>query len=271
MVVLAPTTLTSSSLQDVPRTTLLTLPAEVRLMIYKLLLVNHSTKTLSIRNEDPSLFELRKREQRLRSSYRIMSDRFRTRSIETTYCLKENPGVFPSILGVNRQLHGEASHVLYSEHVFDFDGDVESVVPFLSDLTPAALSSIKRINIVKRALPYLKDFDRCEWRRACAFISEKMSLVQLSLGILGGKPAAQWEVKETYEKSHFGVISNFEGMEWVRQLAAIKGLQELDVKAYLQHCPPPSSNAMAFFINFSASIETGLAEYLREHMLAQAA
>ena len=239
-------------------------------MIYKLLLVDHGTEVLSIRTEDSLIYDRQKHEGRCRSQYRIMSDRFRARSVETTYYLAVNPGIFPSILGVNRMIHHEASHVLYSAHTFDFDLDIEAVIPFLSDLTPSARSSINRINIVKRALPYIKDFDRCEWRNVCAFISKNMELVQLGLGILGGKPATQWEANETYDESDFKLISGFEGMEWVRQVAEIKGLQDVDVKAHLQHCPPPCSNAMAFFVNFSASIEQGFAAFLKSQMLAPA-
>ncbi|KAI4136064.1 MAG: hypothetical protein LQ347_000114 [Umbilicaria vellea] len=254
----------------IPTAPFLRVPAEIRLIIYKLLLTDQDTEVLSIRNDDPSTDDRRKHGERCRSQYRIMADRFRARSMETTYSLAFNPGIFPSILGVNRMIHDEASHVLYSAHTFDFGLDVEAVIPFLSDLTPLARSSIKRINIVKRALPYSKDFDRCEWRNVCAFISKHMELVQLGLGILGGKPAIQWEATDTYKESDFDLISEIEGMEWMSQVAEIKGLQEVDVKAYLQHCPPPCSNAMTFFVNFSASIELGFAAFLKSQMLAPA-
>lgn len=253
-----------------PTAPFLRVPAEIRLMIYKLLLTDHDTEILSIRNDDLLTYERRKHEGRCRSRYRIMSDRFRARSMETTYSLAFNPGISPSILGVNRVIHDEASYILYSAHTFDFELDVEAVVPFLSDLTPLARSSIKRINIVKRALPYIKDFDRCEWRNVCAFISKHMELVQLGLGILGGKPAKQWEATDTYEESDFNLISEIEGMEWMRQVAEIKGLREVNVKAHLQHCPPPCSNAMTFFVNFSASIEQGFAAFMKSQMLAPA-
>ena len=73
---------------------------------------------------------------------------------------------------------------------------------------------------------------------------------------------------DTFEKADFKEIERFEGMEWMSQLVAIKGLQRLDIKTIWEICPPPRSNALAFFVNFSASIEKGFAEYLREHMLA---
>ena len=257
----------------------LRVPAEVRLIIYKLLLSDHENKTLRIRTEQPSMYEQRKRETRRRRNFRYIADRLRSRSAESTYCLDESPGIRPSILGVNRQVHAEASHVLYSEHTFDFGTDIESILPFLQDLTPVALSSIKRMVFVKRSLPYTRDFDRCEWRNACAFISQNLRLVQLDLYVEGGtpslakKPAMYWKQKSTYSMGDFAFIAKLgemdEDMGWMKHVVAIKDLQILNVKALLQHCPIPSSKAMAFFVNFSASIETGFAEYLRSLMVAR--
>ncbi|KAI9815316.1 MAG: hypothetical protein M1827_002796 [Pycnora praestabilis] len=246
------------------------LPIEIRLMIYQLLLTDHDL-TLRIRTEDPAISSIKKIEPRIRSSYRILSDRFRARSVVTTYCLLENPGISPAILAVNRRIHDEAAHILYSEHIFDFDNNIEAAVPFLQDLSPVAVASIKRINIVKRALPYDKEFDRAEWKNVCSFISRNMELVQLGLGVLGGRPLTGWDANETYSGTDFRMITRFEGMEWARQLADIKGLRTLDVKALVEHCPAPMSSAMSFFVAFSASIETGFADYLRSEMVLQAA
>jgi hypothetical protein len=252
---------------------LLHVPAEIRLAIYKLLLSNHDDKTLSIRTEDPTLYEQRKHQLRLRTKYHHISDRFRGRSIRSSYHLRENPGIYPSILGVNRQTHAEAGHVLYSQHIFDFGMDIESAVPFLQDLTPSSRESVKRIGIVKRAIPYSKSFDNCEWQTTCTYISENLQLAQLDLGVLGGVPGSIWgsppgqqEPKE-FSMSDFHVITMFENMEWARQLAAIKGLQMLNVKAIMEHCPPPQSSTMTFFVNFSASIEKGFREYMSSVMV----
>lgn len=253
---------------------LLQVPAEIRLAIYKLLLSNHDDKTLSIRTEDPILYEKRKQDQRLRTKYHHISDRLRGRSTRSSYYLRENPGIYPVILGVNRQIHAEASHVLYSEHVFDFGMDIEGAVPFLQDLTPRSRESVKRIGIVKRAIPYSKSFDNFEWRTTCAYISENLRLAQLDLGVLGGVPGSMWGMPpgqpefNEFSVSDFHEITMFENMEWARQLAAIKGLQMLNVKAIMEHCPPPQSSTMTFFVNFSVSIEKGFREYMSMVMLA---
>ena len=261
----------------------LRIPAEIRIAIYKLLLTNHHDKTLRLRTEDAALYEKRKREQRARRKFRCIEDRMRSRSIESTYFLNKSPSqnLHAAILGVNRQIHAEAAYVLYSEHVFDFGMDIESILPFLQDLTPACLSSIKHMRMVKRSLPYTKDFDRCEWRSACNFIaenmrSETMRLRELDLDVYGGtpslanRPALQWKQRHTLSKSDFRLITNLEemeeDMEWVNHVTAIKGLQTLNVQALLEHCPIPGSKKMAFFVNFSASIEKGFADYLRSLM-----
>ena len=255
--------------KTMPRVTLLSLPAEIRLDIYELLLVNHDNPTISIRTEEPAVFENKRSLNRRRTTYRIMSGRFRACSIKTSYHLITESHIYPSILSVNKQIHSEASRVLYSSHIFDFGKNVESVIPFFHDLTPTARSSVKRVNIVQRALPYIKEFDRCEWRSVCKYISENLELTQLGLGIFGGIPGAQWSHQDLYEKTAFEHITEFEGMEWVRQVATIKGLRKLEVKAHMEHCPPPQSNSMAFFVNFSASIEKGFADYLRELMVVR--
>lgn len=253
-------------------TPFLRIPTEVRLQIYSLLLINHDRPTVSIRTEDVSLWELRKDEPRRRTKYRHMADRFRARTMESTYHLLQNPGIHASILCTNRQIHIEASDVLYSHYIFDFGTDIESIVPFFCDLTPTALSSIKRICLIRRALPYTKDFDRCEWGNACAFISRNMKIAQLDLTIEGGKPESKWESREAYCKKDFELIAGFEGMDWARQISAIKGLEVLNVKADLRHCPSPiNSRAMAFFVDFSATIEGGFADWLRGKMNVGAA
>ena len=143
------------------------------------------------------------------------------------------------------------------------------------------ISRPKRVMLTPKLLrPYTKDFDRYEWRNACSFISKNLKLAQLDLVVYGGTPslanmpALHWKQTHTYDKGDFGTISKLQemedDMEWVKHVVAIKGLQTLNVKALLEHCPVPGSKAMAFFVNFSASIEKGFTEYLRLHMVAQA-
>ena len=120
----------------------LEVPAEIRLIIYKLLLLEHEDMTLRIRTEDPSVYERRKQQTRRRSKFRYIADRMRSRSAESTYCLDRSPGyICSTILGVNRQIHTEASHVLYSEHTFDF-GTIYRKHPTLSTRPHACRSLV---------------------------------------------------------------------------------------------------------------------------------
>ena len=82
-----------------------------------------------------------------------------------------------------------------------------------------------------------------------------------------------WEPRSTYSVADFAWIARLdetdEDMDWMKHVVAIRDLQVLNVNALLQHCPIPGSEAMAFFVKFSKSFETGFAEYPRSLILAQ--
>jgi hypothetical protein len=72
-----------------------------------------------------------------------------------------------------------------------------------------------------------------------------------------------------YSALEFGCLKDMEGMEWLRDLLEIKGLRSLNVNAIVEHCPPvTTSRAMAGYVRFSSSIESGLAEFLHRELLA---
>ncbi|KAL8658337.1 MAG: hypothetical protein Q9226_001081 [Calogaya cf. arnoldii] len=256
----------------------LRVPAEIRRNIYQFLLAPDVDGLIPIRTEPPVLYKARNASlSRQRTRFRVMTDRVRSGSSETSYMGYKPAGIDTGILMVSRQIHQEACHTLYSENTFDFDIDVESITPFFRDLTPAALSSVRSIRLVKRALPYCKDFDRCEWRSACAFLAAHTNLRRVTLAIVGGRPRpmwgapiGHWESQEPWGIEDFDHIIQTERMEWARQLISIKKLRALDVVAALEHCPPPRSNDMVFFANFTASIETGFSAYLKTIMLDNA-
>ncbi|KAL8702048.1 MAG: hypothetical protein Q9224_000197 [Gallowayella concinna] len=225
----------------------LRLPAELREDIYQLLLAPEKDEIIRIRTESPALHKARNAiSGRRRSRFRVISDRVRSGSSETSYTGHQTSNIHTAILGVCRQIHREACHVLYSEHTFDFDIDVESIVPFFRDLTPAALASVESIRFVKRALPYCKDFDRCEWRSACAFLATQMKLRRVNLTVVGGRPGpvwgapvGEWESQGPWKFEDFNHVMQSERMEWARQVTSIRGLRALVVVSALEHCPPP--------------------------------
>ena len=65
-----------------------------------------------------------------------------------------------------------------------------------------------------------------------------------------------------------GFFLLLETYEWMQYLLELEGLQELEVKAVVEHCAPATNSmAMAKYIQFSASVEGGFAEYLRQQLI----
>ncbi|KAK6438797.1 hypothetical protein LTR95_005002 [Oleoguttula sp. CCFEE 5521] len=235
-----------------------------------------SNPTLIFRTIDPVRYPTRATPH-TRTHYSVRCDRFRARLMSTTYhCVNPpNVGAAIGLLGANRQIHNEAVELLYSSYTFDFDTHVEAIESFLSDLTPVARSVIKGVRIVKRALAYEKEFDRCEWATAISALTSPvlgLHLRTLSLGVVAGKPGPNgWDGIVAYTAADFKHLVELEGMEWLRDLLEIRTLTQLDVHAVVEHCPPATNSmAMAGYIRFSASVESGLAEFLRDQMLVRA-
>lgn len=230
---------------------------------------------LSIRTLDPTKPFHNPAPTSLRTTYTIRCDRFRARTMRTTYTLLSNPGLHPSILLANRQTHAEAAPLLYAAHTFDFATHVEAIAAFLGDLTPASRERVRSLALVKRGLPYDREFDRLEWAAACRYIQANLRIVRLDLGVVAGKPGQDgWEgIVELRKEAFQGMAEGREmgwggeGMEWVGQLAGIRGLRELRVRAIVEHCPPPMSERMAFWVAFSKSVEGGFGEFVRGIMV----
>lgn len=242
-------------------------PVEMRLMIYNLLLDDGGNKTLTFGSEPPEIYK--KRPKPLRTSYYILGPGIQRRACLTTYTLgTPSTNLHTNILAVNRQIHDEASWLLYGQHTFDIGSATELVVPFLSDLTPKTRRLVQSLSLTKQPTVYSRDFDRCEWSNACAFLAQCMCLRKLSLRIIAGQPLRDWE-PTTYSAAEFKTLARagYDSMGWVLELLAVKGLQEIDVVPDVQLCPPPNSTAMHFFAAFSASIDSGFAQFLRDEML----
>lgn len=290
----------------------LRLPVEIRLQIYSLLVlpaqandllpslekISSSTQdyfdyggtdrpatadlsrpTLYIRTIDPTRYKARfpRDPPHLRSSYSVRADRFRARCMATTYHCVNIPriGTNLGILGTNKQIHNEVAELLYGSYTFDFDTHIEAIIPFLSDLPPFARSCIKDIRLVQRALPYMKEFDKCEWSNALRYLTSchnDIHLRRLELGVVAGRPGENgWDRIARYSARDFEVLQQNDNMTWLQYLLEIEGLQELDVQAVIEHCPPcTSSSAMASFVRFSASVETGFADFLKGQLLKPA-
>ncbi|KAM3413516.1 hypothetical protein BST61_g11505 [Cercospora zeina] len=235
--------------------------------------------TLRIRTVDPTRYKGRNADRpHARTSYSVRADRFAARCMATTYHCVNVPRIEHNvaILRTNKQIHAEAAELMYSSYTFDFDTHVEAIIPFLGDLTPVTRSCIKSIRLTKRALAYLKEFDKCEWENALRYLTNvdnNIFLRRLELGVVAGRPGERgWDRIATYSAADFKLLKTHEGMEWLQYLEELNKLQELEVQAVVEHCPPvTSSTNMANYVRFSASVESGFAEYLREQLLCSAA
>lgn len=184
----------------------------------------------------------------------------------------------PSLLSLNHQIHAEAAKVLYANYTFSFHTSIEAAVPFFSDLTPVARDSVRHIALTKKGLPYTKEFDRLEWAALCAYLAREVCISHLHLSIVAGKPGDNgWDNVAPISKEAFALMQRMRNdwgssvggadLKWVDQLFELKGIREVSVKPLLEHCPGPVSEAMAFWIVFSKSVEGGFAEWLRGTMI----
>lgn len=244
------------------------IPSEIRLMIYHLLLDDKNNQVLEIRNECPDDFK--KRSSISRTSYNVLGRDLIRQSRPTTYRLITDVDMHTSIMGINRKIYEETSHVLYSGHSFSFNRDIEAIVPFLGDLTSQTRPLLQEISLLKQGSVYSRDYDRCEWTEVCNFLREEMQLRSLKLIVEGGRPSMGWEGLPTYSSEDFLTLSKVrhEPLEWVWELLGIKGLRNLHIGAEIHHCPPSHSSSMEFFAAFSASIEKGFSDFMRAELLS---
>jgi hypothetical protein len=246
---------------------LLRIPGEIRLMIYQLIFDDHNHKTFEIRNENPNIYK--RREKLSRSSYWVLGRDLVRQCRETTYHLVSDVEIYTSIMRVNRKIYEETAHMLYTNRTFSFGRDIEAIVPFFSDLSIQTRPLIHEISIVKQGSVYSRDSDRCEWSSVCDFLKTHMRVGSLRLVVEGGRPSLGWTGLPEYSVADFKTLSSvrYEALDWVWELLSIRGIKKLEIGSEIHHCPPSHSSAMAFFAAFSASIETGFAEFLRSELL----
>lgn len=208
-----------------------------------------------------------------RSKCLVRTDRFRGRTMETTYGATNSAGIQASVLGTCRLVHAEAAEVLYGSYTFDFDTHVEVIGAFLRDLTPLSRSFVKSASLIKRAMPYDREFDVADWEAATDSLSQLPALRTLHLGVVAGKPGpAGWENVPEWSKEDFRAMArwrNWEGFEWVRELRRVKLVEggRVEVRAIVEHCPPPESESMKFWVGVSRNVEGGFGEWVRELVL----
>ncbi|KAI1386895.1 uncharacterized protein F4822DRAFT_328935 [Hypoxylon trugodes] len=243
---------------------LMRVPAEVRMIIYSYLFDDGGNKRLRIQNAGAG--KLPKTDDRIRTRYYMLERSIHRRCFETTYRLESDGVSFcASIMRVNKKIYEETAYLVYGGHTFDFGCHIEAVEPFLSDLTPPSRQLIREIALYKRGSVPPYDNDRCEWRNVCRFLEDHGSIKKLRLVVQGGRPSATWDGPEEFTASDLKLLYDIkhESLDWVGELARVKGIEELEILPDVQYCPPPSSTNMIIFAALSASIERGLTEFLR--------
>ncbi|KAI0852911.1 hypothetical protein F5Y00DRAFT_226352 [Daldinia vernicosa] len=246
---------------------LMRVPAEVRLMILEYLFDDGGHKQLQIRNAGPE--KLPKTEDRRRRRYYTLERSFQRRCYETTYRLEtEGVNFCVSAMRINKTIYEETSYLVYGRHTFDFGHAIEAVEPFLSDLTPQSRGLIREISLYKRGPVPPYDNDRDEWQSVCRFLENNGSVRKLRLVVQGGRPNATWEGPKEFSAADLKLLFDLkhESLDWVGELARVKGIEELEILPDVQYCPPPSSSNMIIFAALSASIERGLTEFLRTQL-----
>ncbi|OTB06571.1 hypothetical protein M426DRAFT_9703 [Hypoxylon sp. CI-4A] len=243
---------------------LMHVPAEVRMMIYAYLFDDGGNKKLHIQNAGAG--KLPKAENRRRSRYWVVERSFHRRCHHTTYRLEtEGISLCAPLMRVNKTIYEETSYLVYGKHTFDFGSNIEAVEPFLSDLTPKSRELIQEIALYKRSSVPLYETDRSEWRNVCQFLQKHGSIKKLRLMVQGARPNALWEGPKEFSASELKLLFDLkhESLDWVGELACVKGIEDLEITPDVHYCPPPSSTNMIIFAALSASIERGLTEFLK--------
>ena len=232
----------------------------------------YPAKTLSklaIHTLDPSNFLANnQRRSYKRTTFYTRADRFRGRTMETTYWIKSEGTLEVAILQVNRQIHREAASVLYSRHLLDFDTHVDAVVPFINDLSLEARSWVRSVAITKRATPFEKEFDRLEWASACRCLGDLPALKELKLQVIASKPSREgWHGIEPIEKEEMRKMVMEPSFAWVGDLLMVKGLKKLDITAKIEKCMSPGSDTLSNWVRFSRSIQGSFQDVIRDMMV----
>ncbi|KAI9724411.1 MAG: hypothetical protein M1812_000479 [Candelaria pacifica] len=200
----------------------LELPSEIRNTIYEMLF---STENDTRYIDDMGRLQYSqylKLPDRFRTSYRPKARVWPSHGYpypETTYTLRSQERMHLAILRVNRQASREALGYFYAQR-FSF-ASTAMVVPFLKDRSAGARAFIKTLavrEIIKGNIdsllwskPQRSQFSQ-DWEQMCAYLVNNLNLevFKLELG------------------SHCKELTDTSA-DWIQQLAAIKGLKELQV------------------------------------------
>ena len=251
-----------------PTPALMRLPPELRAHIYEYLLDVGKDKQIYIRNKHLKDGHQRATPAPSRSYYYTVDRSIGKRTWKTTYCIQGDKTLHMAILGVNRKMREEASHMLYARHSFDFADHIEAVAPFFEDRAVSSRDLVQEITLHKQGPMMPIESDAQAWAATCRILQTAGQLKRLTLVIGGGRPNGPWDGPQSLSVSDLKLLyeTRHECLEWARELARVKSVEVVEISADLSYLAPPSSNAMLIFAAFSASIETTLIDFLREEL-----
>ncbi|KAH8892039.1 hypothetical protein GQ53DRAFT_625957, partial [Thozetella sp. PMI_491] len=172
---------------------LLSVPTEVRLLIYEYLLDDGGNQWLAIRSRADSEKHKQSCSCRMRSRYLVLDQTIHRRCYETTYQLATPAAAFDTaIMRTSRRIYAETSYMLYGLHGFDFGGDLAAVVPFLRDRSAHSRQLLRAVALHKQAPVPTREHDQREWANLCRYLGVAAPAAELKLRlrlvIEGGGP-----------------------------------------------------------------------------------
>ncbi|TPX17806.1 uncharacterized protein E0L32_002907 [Thyridium curvatum] len=243
------------------------MPLEIRLLIYSYLVDDGGHRRLRVKSMKDG--EIDGIPDSKRARYLVVEGYIQRRCYETTYTLATESASFHlGIMGTCRRLYAEVANILYARHSFDFGADIAAVIPFFSDRTAYARAMISEISIQRRVPILIGHGDGGQWSHVARYLAEHASLRKLRLVVGGGRPAEAWEGPQELSKSDFELLAvlKHECIDWATDLARIKDLDEVEIVPEIHHAQAPRTPSMTVFAAFSASIEKGLSQYIRERL-----
>lgn len=245
--------------------TLLEIPPEIRTIIYSYLLDTGGDHLIEIGSQWPPKLS----DRVVRTQYYVEGPSFSRGVAKTTYHRQNSTSpIHPAIVAVNRKLRNEASHYLYSKHAFTFERGAEAVTPFLSDLTPLTKMALKEITIRKFVPGSIRDPTGIVWGSICKSMQSIGQLKKLRIIVEGRKPLVPWTGPQSFAPSDMKLLysTRHDCLDWVRDLAAVKGVEEIEILTDLKPTGEPDSSHTLVIAALSASLGEPLAEFLEEEL-----
>ena len=180
---------------------LLTLPVEIRLRIYDLLVVSRFD-----RRENPS-WAVGHTDQK-----KVLLHMGRFRQYRT---------MEPRILQTCRQIYDEANSILYSQNVFAIS-EPEHMFRLIAQIGPVNLKLVKTLDIW---VPWMAEIS--SWIQLLNILAKKASGVRCIKLAWGANCDYPWQLQRGDRKRGLG-----DNLDFVRALGKIQGLEELVISGY---------------------------------------